>query len=428
MRILRFQKIYLSQFLAVCLICLSSFRLHAQNRDTISLSLPQIEAKFLSNNLKLIAQHYNIDRANAEMLTSKLFPNPVFAFGQGLYTKSRDTNVFSQQTYGISQLILTAGKRNKALQLAKVNSENARYEFFDLVRTLKFSLRSNFYNLYYLQQSINLYQQEITSLQKTLQAFQLLNQKGNISQKEVLRIQSLVYSIQSEQAGLITQTHALQAELSQLIGADGKLVVKPDLGGGIGNGIDISKMPFQTLLDSALLNRQDLKIAKSNINYNMANLKLQKAMAYPDITLSLNYDKKAGYGLQYVSGGISIPLPIFNRNQGNIRLAKVMLDQSKVLLQDQQNTVQNELTAGYEDAVKLEKVYQTFDPKFRNNYQQLINEVYKNYEKRNISLVEFLDLYTSFKANVIQMNNLQLQRITALEKINFLTASQFFNP
>jgi len=428
MCILRFQKINLCRCLTACLICLSTLGLHAQNRDTVSLSLPQIEARFLSHNLKLIAQHYHIDRANAEIITSKLFPNPVFSFGQGLYTKSRDTNVFSQQTYGISQLILTAGKRNKALQLAQVTAENARYEFFDLVRTLKFSLRSSFYNLYFLQESLNLYQQEIASLQKTLQAFQLLNRKGNISQKEVLRIQSLVYFIQSEQVALITQTHELQAELGHLIGEDGKIVVKRDFSPMAANNTDVSKIPLQAFLDSALLNRQDLKIAKSNINYHIANLKLQKAMAYPDLTLSLNYDKKAGYGLKYISGGISIPLPIFNRNQGNIRLARVMLDQSKVLMQDQQNTVQNELAAGYEDAVKVEKVYRTFDPKFRDNYRQLIIEVYKNYEKRNISLVEFLDLYTSFKMNVIQMNNLQLQRIMTLEKLNFLTASQFFNP
>lgn len=144
MCILRLQKINLCRCLTACLICLLTLGLHAQNRDTVSLSLPQIEARFLSHNLKLIAQHYHIDKANAEIIKSKLFPNPVFSFGQGLYTKSRDTNVFSQQTYGISQLILTAGKRNKALQLAQVTAENARYEFFDLVRTLKFSLRSSF--------------------------------------------------------------------------------------------------------------------------------------------------------------------------------------------------------------------------------------------------------------------------------------------
>ncbi|MBC8986807.1 TolC family protein [Pedobacter sp. N36a] len=416
------------QLFMVILISLSTLKVCAQKRDTLSLSLSQMETRFIQNNLKLMAQHYNIDKASAELITSKLFSNPTFSFSNGLYTKSRDTNVFSQQTYGISQLLLTAGKRNKGIQLAKLNLENARHDFFDLLRTLKFSLRSNFFNLYFLEKSIHLYEQEIRALQKTLQGFKLLYQKGNISQKEVLRIQSLVYSIQTDQVNLVTQTNTLQGELRQLIGADKKMVIKPVFPIEMTINIQIAKIPYQTLLDSALLNRQDLKMARSNINYNGLNLRLQKAIAYPDITFSLNYDKKAGYGLKYISGGIAIGLPVFNRNQGNIRLARVALDQSKVLLQEQQNAIENELLSSYEDAMKLENIYNTLDPKFKNDYERLITEVYKNYEKRNISLVEFLDLYTSFKANVIQTNNLQLQRINSLEKLNFLTASQFYNP
>lgn len=418
----------LKTFIIFCGISFSFFQANAQGRDTLVLSLSQLETRFISNNLRLIAQQYNIDKVNAETITAKLFPNPVLSFSNGLYSKSPDTNAFSQQTYSFSQLLLTAGKRNKAIQLSKINLENAKNDFFDLLRTLRYSLRIDFFSLYSLEESIGLYKKEIKALEKTHTAFKILYQKGNVSQKELLRIQSLMYALQAEQVNLMSQANALQGELRQLIRADKQEIIKPNISFGLIDSVNITKISYQRLLDSALLNRQDLKLARSNISYAALNLKLQKAMAYPDVTLSLNYDKKAGYGLKYFSGGIAFGLPFFNRNQGNIRLARIAADQSKILLQDKQNSIENEILSGYDDAVKFESVYHTIDPKFKGDYDQLIREVYKNYEKRNISLVEFLDLYTSFKANVIQMNNLQLQRRISLEKLNFLTASDFFIP
>lgn len=400
----------------------------AQTGDTLSLTLPQLEERFVKNNLQLLIQRYNIDKVAAGEMTAKLFANPTFSYGNGLYSKSRDTNALSQQTYSISQLILTAGKRNKSIQLARISTENAWHEFFDLLRTLKYSLRSSFYTLYFKQQSVQLYNEEIRSLQKTLDAFRSIYQKGSISEKEVLRIQALLYSLQSEQAELQLQLDDLQVELRTFINSESRLyfrAVQPSVGFG---QIVPDQIPYQRLVDSALVNRHDLMIANSNIAYAGINLKLQKAMNYPDLTASLNYDKKAGYGLGYVSGGIAISLPLFNRNQGNIRLARMQLEQSKVQLQAQQNRLKNELAGGYAEALKLESLYRSMDPTFKSNFTRLIQAAYENFEKRNIGLIEFLDLYTSYKSNQLQMNNLLLQRMAAIEKLNFLTGTEFFNP
>ncbi|MDB5153563.1 MAG: TolC family protein, partial [Mucilaginibacter sp.] len=51
----------------------------------------------------------------------------------------------------------------------------------------------------------------------------------------------------------------------------------------------------------------------------------------------------------------------------------------------------------------------------------------KNYEKRNISMLEFLDFYDSYKTNTIQLNNLQLNRVISLEQLNYATGTPFFN-
>lgn len=407
-----------------CLFC--SGHAMAQTGDTLSLALPELEAQFLKNNLQLLVQRYNIDKAAAGEITARLFANPTFSFGNGLYSKSKDTNALSQQTYAVSQLIQTAGKRNNNIQLAKINTMNAWHEFFDLLRTLKYSLRINYYTLYCWQQSIGLYNEEIGALQRTLAAFRSGYRKGNIAEKEVLRIQSLLYSLQSEQAALQLQINSVETELRILIRSGGWVYIRALPPPALPGQAEPKQVPYYSLLDSAIANRYDLKIARSNITYANINLKLQKAMNYPDLTWSLNYDKKTGYGLGYVAGGVAITLPAFNRNQGNIRLARVQLEQSKVQLDEQLNKLQNELAGGYQDALRVEQLYHSIDPAFSADFARLIRGVYDNFEKRSISLIEFLDLYAAYKTHILQMNDLQLQRMNALEKLNFLTGMEIF--
>jgi cobalt-zinc-cadmium efflux system outer membrane protein len=400
----------------------------AQTGDTLRLTLPMLEGQFLKNNLQLLAQRYNVDKAAAGEMTAKLFANPSFSFTNGLYTKTKDTNALSQQTYSISQLIQTAGKRNKSIQLARIQTANAWHDFFDLLRTLKYSLRNNFYTLFLKQQSIQLYNEEISSLKKTLTAFQLIYQKGNIAEKEVLRIQSLLYALQSEQTELQLQANDLQAELRTFIQSPGTVQIQVQMPATPFLLATPAKTLYLQLLDSALANRHDLKLAQSNVTYAGVNLNLQNAMKYPDLTVSLNYDKKAGYGLGYVSGGLAMALPFFNRNQGGIRLARIQLEQSKVQLQGEQNKLENELSGAYQDVLKLESLYRSIDTSFKSNFARIIQGAHENFEKRNISLLEFLDLYASYKNHMLLMNNLMFQRINALEKLNFITGTEFFNP
>jgi cobalt-zinc-cadmium efflux system outer membrane protein len=128
-----------------------------------------------------------------------------------------------------------------------------------------------------------------------------------------------------------------------------------------------------------------------------------------------------------MSGGIAFSLPFFNRNQGNIKQARIAIDQSNVQLQNQQNQVESDVVTGYKNALRLEQLYSSFDPKFKDDFTHLIQEVYINYEKRNLSMLEFLDFYDSYKTNTLQLNNLQLNRVLSLEQLNYVTGTPFFN-
>ncbi|MBS1527904.1 MAG: TolC family protein [Bacteroidetes bacterium] len=408
----------------------AGFRVSAQglNADTLKLTLKQADDQFLKNNLQLIAQRYNIDIASAGVITARLFQNPDFSFNNGIYASDVTQGpAYKEQSFAISQLFYTAGKRNKSIQLAKIGVEQAKYQFFDLLRTLKFTLHSDFYTVYFQQQSAKVYNQEISSLSKTLGVFKEQYQKGNIAEKEVLRIQSQLYSLQTEYNSLVSSIDTTESELKLLIKAPVNSYVDPQVSIDNTNQQLVAAVPMQRLLDSAYANRYDLKYSKTQVDYNNMNLKLQKATAIPDVSLSLNYDKLGSYSNNFVGAGIAFSLPFFNRNQGNIKQARFAVDQSKVQFQSQQDQVESDVATSYKTALRLEQLYSSFDPKFKDDFTHLIQEVYINYEKRNLSMLEFLDFYDSYKTNTLQLNNLQLNRVLSLEQLNYVTGTPFFN-
>lgn len=400
--------------------------------DTLKLSLKEAENQFLEKNLQLIAQHYNIDNAQAQVTTARLFENPDFSFSNVLYNPETK-RVFDvskeggEYTVGLNQLFQTAGKRNKNIQLAKIGVQQSQYQFFDLLRTLKLSLRNDFFTIYFQQQSAKVYDQEINSLARTLVIFKEQYAKGNIAQKEVLRIQSQLYSLQSELTGLQTGIDSTMAQFKMLIKAKPNAYIVPQYSYDLDGKSIVSSVPYHQLLDSAYANRQDLKLSQANVDYNNLNLKLQHALAVPDINVGVTYDKQASYIKDFTGVGISFPLPFFNRNQGGIRQARIAIDQSKTQLQNQQNQVESDVANYYRTALRYENVYNGFDPNFKADFNHLVDEVIKNYQKRNISLLEFLDFYDSFKVNTLQLNTIQLNRVNSLEQLNFVTGTTFFN-
>jgi cobalt-zinc-cadmium efflux system outer membrane protein len=412
---------------------LSAFAVNAGAQDiavdTVKITIKQAEGRFIKNNLQLIAQRYNIDNASAAVITAKLFNNPDFSFSNGIYANDvSDGPAYKEQSFSLSQLFTTAGKRNRNIRLAKIGVEQSKYQFFDLLRTLKFTLRSDFYNIYYQEQSALVYNSEISSLAKTLTAFNAQYQKGNIAEKEVLRIQSQLYSLQAEYNTLQNSIDTVQGEFKLLIKASPSVYIKPLVDDSLAAGKNIvAGTPYQRLLDSAYANRYDLRLAQTNVEYNNMNLQLQKATAVPDFSLSVNYDKLGAYGNNFLGAGIEFNLPFFNRNQGNIKQARIAIDQSKVQLESQHDQVESDVTTNYTNALRLERLYNSFDPAFKQNFTNLIQAVFLNYQKRNISLLEFLDFYDSYKTNTIQLNTIQLNRVLSLEQLNYVTGTPFFN-
>lgn len=414
------------------IVCCTPVQAQSVSADTVALSMKEMEGLFFQNSLQIIAQRYNIANAQAQIITARLFQNPQISANTGIYNTdngrfldvSKETG---EQSGGLSQEFYTAGRRKKGVDLATAGVQQAKYQFLDVIRNMKYSLRSNFYTIYYQLKSAKVYNLEIKSLTDILSAYKTQYAKGNIAQKELLRVQSQLYSLQAEYANLQAGIDTTETRLRTLTRISPNSYIIPQYRYEIEGKETVSKVPYQQLLDSAYTNRYDLRYVQGATVYNRLNLDLQKALANPDITLNLSYDKFGSYVHYYNSIGISLPIPIFNRNQGVIQQAKVAISQGDVVLSSAQQRVENDITTNYKIALRYESVYNTFDSDFRDNYTNLIQEVSKNYAKRNISLLSFLDFYESYRVNAILLNNIELSRILSLEQMNLVTGTQFFN-
>ncbi|QHS58949.1 TolC family protein [Chitinophaga agri] len=418
--------------LLTCCVLLLTTAITAKAQDTLHINLPEAEKQFLEKNLQLLAEKYNVSIAQAEIIQARLYNNPNLTFSGNLYNPARKQffdlgNRTGQYEVEIQQMISLAGKRNKQIQLARTNASMAENAFFDLLRTLRYTLRSTFYQTYYLQHSMKAYEEQIASLAKMDATYKDLQQKGLVTLKDAVRLRSLLYSLRADRTSMQNQLNDLEAAMQLLLQNNHAWYVL-EMADTAVNGIpEIRQTSLQSLVDSAYANRQDLQLAQNSMQYNQQNYRLQKAMAVPDFSLGAAFDKRGSFVDNATFLNVGIDLPFFNRNQGNIKAAKYNADQAKLLVQQQTQAVENEVQTAYAKAINTDKMLETIDPAFRGQFEQLLSAITDNFLKKNISLLELTDFYDSYKENMLQLNQLQNARMQAIETLNFAVGKTLFN-
>jgi cobalt-zinc-cadmium efflux system outer membrane protein len=404
---------------------------HLMAQDTLSITIRDAEKQFLDRNFLLLAAKYQVSAADAAIIQAKLYPNPNLSIAQGAYNQETkklfDLGSQGETAASLQQVIILAGKRNKQIDLAKISSQISSYQFYDLIRTLRYELRSSFYSLYFLSEPIAVYDREIGSLKILIDAYTDQYSKGNIAFKDLARLQALQFSLQNERLELVKQVQEKENNLSLLIGDTLSQPLRPLVDSAFIQRIDTNQPGYAQLLDSALLNRYDLKAAVAQVKLSETNLSLQRALRVPDLTLGANYDKAGSYVRNYNSLSVAIDLPFWNRNQGNIRAAQFQLDANRQLQSQAELQIRGETGVAYRQFLETEKLYKTASPQFTGDYERLLDGIIKGYQNHTISLLEFIDYYETYKNSELEYNRLQNSRLDALENLNLATGSNILN-
>ena len=416
----------LSVFLLLILIAGKS---HAQKTDSLYLKFPEAEKKFLQNNLALLSARYDIDINKAYKQQAGYWDNPVLSTDQNIYDgkffrhKTENGQQYGQVYIALQQLILTAGKRNKLIRLANDNVLTAEQQFNDLLRNLKFVLSSDFNTLSQLWQTNTIYNDETNAMQKMVAGMDEQLKVGNISQKDNIRVKALLYSLQSDQADLQRQVADIQKDLRVLLNVSDSVFIVPQL--------DVLTPPdgiiLQTLLDSAKNNRPDFQLSQINLLSQQHNLAYQKALVTPDVTVGVEYDHASNYIPNYYGLAVSLPLPILNRNKGNINAAKFSIKQAETGVQQVQTQVEQDIAAAYNKWLISSSITKSASAELGDQYDKLMQNMISSYQQRQVSLIEFIDFFDAYKDSHLKQLQQQANLRNAAAELNYTTGTSIIN-
>ena len=397
------------------------------NADTLYLSTQEAEKIFLQNNLSLLAAKYNIDANKALVRQAKLWDNPVLNTDQNIYDK--EGGFFSHnQTTGtffiqVQQLIRTAGKRDKAAQLALDNTTISQAQLDDLLRTLRYILHNDLLEVNHLLKIKKVYTREINELEKLIKGMDLQLQIGNVSLKDNLRIKALLFGLQNELVNADAQLIPLQSEIKLLLNNNEPKFIAPLFQYKFSDLTTAILPTTDTLQSLASINRPDARIAATALDFQKHNLIYQKALAKPDVTVGTEFDQRSSYAPNYFGLAVSLPLNIFNKNQGNIAAAKFNINQQQALTTQTGAKIKNDVTTAVTKFSFYQSVNNRQQLEFSNQYDTLFTNVLQSYEQRKIGLLEFIDFIDAYKDTKLKMIEQHNGLLHATEEVNYSVGS-----
>ncbi len=415
------------QLLSILLFACHSIKAQSP-ADTLRVALPEAEKIFLQKNLSLLAAKYNIDVNKALIEQARLWDNPILSTDQNIYDGAKgDGKFFAHEAnrgtfyIQVTQLLRTAGKRAKLAQLATDNTTLAKEQFDDVMRSLRYTLRGDLLEINHQLKMKKVYDVEIIELQHLITGMDAELKAGNIALKDNMRLKALLFNLQNELVNIESSIIPVESELKLLLQSTDSSFIAPALTYKFGELTTVPIPDLDSLVKTAMQNRPDANIAQTALEFQKNNLIYQKALAKPDVTVGSEYDQRSSYNVNYVGLAISLPINIFNRNQGNIKSAQYSIQQQEVQSGLQYSKIQNEVNATFTKFKYLQQVNNLQQLDFSQKYDGLRQSILKSYQASQISLLEFIDFIDAYKDTKLKLLEQHNNLIKSIEDINYTT-------
>ena len=406
-----------------CLIC--GLTAGAQVASTLA----QYEVRFQKSNLQLLASQYNISAARAAVIQARIWDQPLLSGEVNLINPQAnryfDAGRNGQKAFALQQLLYLGGKKKREIDFAKGNVALAELDYEQLLWELRFEIRQRFYELHFNQQKIQIINRQLGNLDTLLNSYSVQAQKGNVALKDVVRLQSLSLSFKNELLNIQKETLAQEEILRVLTGdEDEKLTAVSEsyLQEQYSKIIPYTEVQ---LAQKALIQNPEYQIATTLVTNNELFLRWQQSLAVPDLTLGAAYDQRGGAFNNQVNLTFGIPVPLWNRNRGNIAAARARISESGTLAQQKQIEIQARIASAYKTfRYQQEQLQQTL--RSRPDFEAVYAGVLQNFRRGNLSLIEFTDFMESYNESTLFLAETKKQFFLSGETLNHLTNEQVF--
>lgn len=399
----------------------------ARAADTLRVSLRAADSLFQTRSYYLLAAALNVEAQRAQVLQASLYPNPVLTADLNAYNPERrhwaDIGRQGQKVFQIEQLILLGGKKKAEIELARTNAQIAEIELQRLSRQLKFQLHTQLFASGQQRILLAKYNSQMALLDTLLNTYGEQAAKGNIPLKEVVRLKSAYLKLANDRAALYREFYETQAALQTLLQTEQIVVFEfseSEIRGYI------KEIAFSRLQQEALGARPEWLLMQQQKAFAEQYLTYQQKLAIPNVNLFAYYDQRGGAFNNQINAGINLELPLWNRNQGNIRSARYKLKETEQLIKAFENEMMSRLRTAYESYRQTVSEYNKAVRLYNADFEVILRGMTENFRKRNVSIIEFIDFFESYNDALSELMRTKIQLVSSAEQLNLLTGKDLY--
>ena len=394
--------------------------LHAQQ----TFSWEQIRDRFKQVNPTLAAARASVDEAHAEEVTAYLRPNPDFSLTADGTQIAPSHGIFRPftgtfYTPAFSYLHEREHKRELRLESAQQTTAVTQSTYFDQARTLLFTLRNAFVEVLQAKAVRGNAQENLAYWDRELNANKQRLDAGDMAQVDYDRLLLQRAQFESDFETATVNLRTAKIQLLQLLN-DRTPLERFDVTGPFEPGESL--LPLERFRENALANRPDLKAAVQSVTLARITHFLAVANGSADPTFSLWYTHNGSFNnpdaLNTIGGSVSIPLRIFDRNQGEKARTQIDIGRSERLRDAAQAQVLNDVDSAYVTLVGIVSLLKPYQATYLKLAASTRDRVSFAYQNGGASLLDYLDAEKSYRDTRLAYLNLVGSYLTAAAQMN----------
>jgi outer membrane protein, heavy metal efflux system len=420
----------LNLYIAITASALSPFARGTQSQPqappppALIWSWDQVRDEFRLRNTSLLAAKLNIDELKAQEITAHLRPNPDFTLtadgtqispSHGVWQPFAGTFV----SPGVSYLFERRNKRGLRFEAAKEGTAIGAAQSDDTERTLLFNLRSAFVGILQAKAVVRVSEDNLTYYDRFLKISRDRYEAGDIAQIDLDRLELQRLQYESDLQNALVNLRTTKINLLALLD-DRRPVDSFDVEGAFDFKEDL--LSLDDYRKNALDVRPDLRAAVLTVKQAQTNYELAEANGSVDPTISVWFTHNGSFNnpdaLNTLGASVSIPLRIFDRNQGEKLRTKIDIDRSEKLRQGTETQVFSDVDSAYATVAANIALLKPYKQKYLAQALRVRDTVQFSYQHGGAALIDFLNAENDYRAVQLSYVNLIGAYLTAAAQLN----------
>lgn len=389
------------------------------------LSFSEADSLLVMHNPALRSARLDVSAAEGLLEQSRRYDNPTMGVMYNVQNPNNhrwfDTGRTGEIDIQVSQPFAIGGQHAEQVKQSAALLEASHSQLLVTQRDLRTEVHTAMVDLYYQQRQAKVYDEEIASAEKILAAYREQSEKGNIAAMETQRIATMVYQLRKSRADLLLEASALEAQLRQLLAIPGSepLTVDLDEQAAIANASGLY-LALQANKSAAPDTLPEMELLSHQTEAAQHALRWQHSQGLPKMAVQGEYDKNGGIGHNYFAVGLSVTVPLWNRNRGNIRSAKAAVEQVVIDKERQQLALTQQRQADLDIVGQYLKQLAEPTPTLDNDLGMMLHAAEQQFMSRHISLVEFVDLYGNYRDTMLARLDAKSKMLQAAERLKIM--------